>query len=113
MISKEEFVKALDEIVEFENKLDKLREVSTDLSLSFSDIGGMLVQSLIRVMCLSCGLNPDEKYGDDISWWVYETDCGKDKKMNVVEYKKKKYHIDTPSDLYDFIERVYKNKRRK
>lgn len=109
MISKEEFVKALEEIVEFENKLDKLREVSTDLSLSFSDIGGMLVQSLIRVLCLSCGLNPDEKYGDDISWWVYETDCGKDKKMNVVEYKKKKYHIDTPSDLYDFMNFVREN----
>lgn len=111
MISKEEFVKALDEIVEFENKLDKLRGVSTDLSLSFSDIGGMLVQSLIRVLCLSCGLNPDEKYGDDISWWVYETDCGKDKKMNVVEYKKKKYHIDTPSDLYDFINFVRENQQ--
>lgn len=111
MISKEEFVKALDEIVEFENKLDKLRDVSTDLSLSFSDIGGMLVQSLIRVLCLSCGLNPDEKYGDDISWWVYETDCGKDKKMNVVEYKKKKYHINTPSDLYDFMSFVRENQR--
>ena len=101
----------MNEIVTFEEKLDKLRDISADLSLGLADMGGMLVQSLIRVLCLSCGLNPDEKYGDDISWWVYETDCGKDKEMNVVEYKKKKYHINTPDDLYDFIELVYKRRK--
>ena len=111
MMNKKEFIKAINEIVTFENKLDKLRGISVDLSLGLADMGGMLVESLIRVLCLNCGLNPDEKYGDDISWWVYETDCGKNKKMNVVEYKKKKYHIDTPSDLYDFIVLVYKGRK--
>lgn len=103
MICKKEFIKAIDTIKEYQKRLEILRQVSHDLTIGIGEVADRLPDTVIRLLCISCGLNPDEKYGDIISWWIYETDFGANKKMNKIYIGKKKFVLNTMEDLYNFI----------
>lgn len=110
MISKQEFLKAIKTIEDYDIKLDAIRAISPSLSLGIVELTERVQDTYIRLLELNCELDPDINYGTDISWWIYETDFGRKKNMNKIYIGKKAYTIDTAEDLYNFI--VF-NKRRK
>lgn len=107
MISKKEFIKHIDRLKQMNAKLEKLSLVSRDLGIGIIEIIEWVPDSLIEMLCINCGVDPDEKYGDIISWWIYDTKYGSDNKLNKVTVGKKIYKLKTAEDLYDFIKENY------
>lgn len=111
MITKKEFLKAIKTIEDYNMNLDAIRIVSPALSLGIVELIEKVQDTYIRLLELNCGLDPDIDYGTEISWWVYETDFGRNKEMNAIFVNNKAYQINTAEDLYDFI--VFDKKRKK
>lgn len=111
MISKEEFLKAIKTIEDYDIKLDAIRVISPGLSLGIVELIERVQDTYIRLLELNCELDTNIDYGTEISWWIYETDFGRKKDMNKIYIGKKEYQINTAEDLYDFI--VFDKKRKK
>lgn len=94
MLTKEEFVKHLNTIVEWENKfdcfVDSFESVSEDCS------GGVFAAKLMAsyVDLLEKSVNDEVKL---VSWWLWELG-GTKVTVNGIDYD-----IDTPERLYDLI----------
>lgn len=112
MITKKEFLQAIKTIEEYNIKLDAIRVVSPALSLGIVELVERVQDTYIRLLERECGLDPDIDYGTEISWWIYETDFGRNKKMNKIYIGKKEYPINTAEDLYDFITIDKKRKKK-
>jgi len=100
MIDKKTFVQIINNIVEQE-KID-------------SDFGKAL-ESVCDSYCLygtknkiyqSLFLTLKEIFKDKndwIVWWIYETDCGKNKELKAYYKNKKEIKLNTSEQLYDFL----------
>lgn len=103
MIDKKEFVKTIKVIKQVHNNYEALRKISPDLSMGVGECGShILIDTLIKVLCIDLGIKIDTHYGDTISWWIYETDYGKNDSLAVM-VDNKKINIKTAEALYDFI----------
>lgn len=111
MISKDEFLKSINRLKEFDEKLDKISKVSRDLCMGIVEVSEWLPDSIIRLLCINCNINPDESNMDIISWWVYETKYGADEKMNKVTLVDKVYVLKTAEDLYNYIKEIYNQEK--
>lgn len=111
MISKDEFLKSINRLKEFDEKLDKISKVSRDLCMGIVEVSEWLPDSIIRLLCINCNIDPDESNMDIISWWIYETKYGTDEKLNKVTIIDKVYILKTAEDLYNYIKEIYNEEK--
>lgn len=102
MLTKEQFIVAMNDIVENYNFIMGLEGGLGDYISEHS-----LIDSYIKTLELSMGCVISEVYGGTISWWIYDTDCGKDRPYVYLKphnsNKQIKLKIKTVEDLYDYI----------
>lgn len=103
MLNKKQFVDIMNKIIIFENQLERIREL--DSNLPFFIINNSLIDPLIELLEVSMGLTVDKNYGTVISWWIYDCQCGKKKLSAYIEKSKRKikYDLATPEKLYNYI----------
>ena len=104
MLDKNTFCRIINEIIKVNKKLDMLREVNSTMALSIVEEYS-LQDELITLLELNMNLPISDKYGSTISWWVYDTNFGKDKPFiyfNKNEQDEEKFILDTAEKLYDF-----------
>ena len=99
MITKEDFVKALNDIKKVHDKIQKVNELNKDMASAILDYS--LQDILIDVLAKSLSLSFNNYYGHMIAWWIYENDFGK-KHLEVYQPNDKTFYISTPEELYDF-----------
>ena len=107
MIEKDLFLKTIKHIKEYEDKLTALSEISSDLSIGISGVVNWLVDDLTNTLCLTCNINPF-KSDNLISWWIYDTNFGKNHAW--IKVDKIKYSLKTPEQLYEYIVKNYGDK---
>lgn len=114
MLNKKDFTRAINLIEINENKINKLDEVSRYASLFV--LGYSLKDEMIELLETAMGIIPDEKYGSIISWYIYDNNYGK---KNLKVYisgkngKRRKYTINTPEKLYNYILKYKENEEKK
>lgn len=104
MLDKNTFCRIMNEIIKVNEKLDKLQEVNSGMALSIVEQYS-LQDELITLLELNMNLPVSDKYGSTISWWIYDTNFGKDKPFiyfNKDEQDEEKFILDTVEKLYDF-----------
>lgn len=108
IISKERFVKIMNQIRDTQDLETKIWELTSEYTnhLYYDDTEIMfptLVDPLIEVLEHMF----DEEVTQTIQWWCYDEDFGRDFKKNDFGYtiNGKQYHLDlsTPDNLYDFL----------
>lgn len=115
MISKETFCKVIDEVQAVNERIDNLQEVNSGLALSFVEEYS-IQDELISVLEEDMNLYVDPKYGSTISWWIYETNFGKDSPyiwLNKGKKDEEKLILDTVEKLYDYCVKEGKSNSRK
>lgn len=104
MIDKETFCNIINKIIEVNEKLDKLQEVNSGMALAIVEEYS-LQDELIAVLEKVMDLPVDEQIGSSISWWIYDTQFGKDRPYIYIdkdEHDENKIKIDTVEKLYDW-----------
>lgn len=104
MLDKNTFCRIMNEIIKVNEKLDKLQEVNSGMALSIVEQYS-LQDELITLLELNMNLPISDKYGSVISWWIYDTNFGKDRPFiyfNKDEQDEEKFILDTVEKLYDF-----------
>ena len=103
MIKRETFIKAINDIINTDKRLDELNKVNSYASSLVMDY--TLEDSLIMVLAVAMNLPIDPRFGSTISWWIYDTKCGKDKPFIWIgkgSRNERKLNLDTVEKLYDF-----------
>lgn len=107
MISKERFVeymsaikKAEDKEREFDKALRNLNRDNEGIALIYSDEITVMTKMVCDLMDIE--YNSQDYYGDDIQYFIYECDWGKND-MAIIETDGKEIHLKTIEDLYDYI----------
>ena len=111
MLDKNTFCRIMNEIIKVNEKLDKLQEVNSGMALSIVEQYS-LQDELIALLELNMNLPVSDKYGSTISWWIYDTNFGKDKPFiyfNKDEQDEEKFILDTVEKLYDFCKQEGKS----
>lgn len=104
MLDKNTFCRIMNEIIKVNKKLDMLQAVNSGMALSIVEQYS-LQDELITLLELNMNLPISDKYGSTISWWIYDTNFGKDKPFiyfNKNEQDEEKFILDTVEKLYDF-----------
>ena len=103
-ITEEKFVDIMDKLIEYKNILDNFSSSLEDSGfLRLADDNELdagfceLLDSFARML----GLLEDENFGNDLSWYIFETDCGRE--INTVMVNGVEYSIRTVEDLYKLI----------
>lgn len=97
MITKEDFVKAINDIKRVHDKIQKVNELNKDMALAILDYS--LQDTLIDVLAKSLSLSFNNYYGHTIAWWIYENDFGKNNLE--VFHKDKIFTVPTVEELYE------------
>lgn len=101
MLNKKDFVKAIDDIAK------KCKYVfSLEYELSIYMLNHSLIDSYIETLEKAINCKVSERYGSAISWWIFETECGKKDPYIWIECKnkkQKKLKINTSEKLYNYI----------
>lgn len=103
MLSKETFIQIMNNIIDYNERLDKLREVNSTAVEFIIDYS--LQDELIAVLEVAMNLEVHQELGSTISWWIYDTQCGKDEPIIWFDKgtkKEEKLVLDTVEKLYDF-----------
>lgn len=102
MISKKTFIEVMKSIIECNKKIDELANANPNAVEFIIDYS--LQDELITVLEEAMNLYIDPVIGSTISWWVYDTEFGKNSPNIYVKSKKskKKIVIDTVEKLYDW-----------
>ena len=101
-MTKEQFVRILNLIKEYDEKLDVLFEANRTIAMGIVEHYD-LKDAIIETLEYAMNVKTDPNYGSDISWWVFETEYGK--KNPYVYIKGRKYSITTPEKLYNLIKK--------
>lgn len=104
MINKETFCSTIKEIIKVNEALDELQNANPGIALSIVEEYS-LQDALISVLEQSMNLYVDNKFGSTLSWWIYETEFGKDKPylwLGKKRSEKNKITLDTVEKLYDW-----------
>lgn len=100
MISKETFIKIIDNIIN-QHKIDN------DVSQSLSKISdGFCLLNIDNKIYISLQIILAEIFQDNDGWiskWLYEINFNKNKKMNAFYKNKKEIKIKNVEQLYDFL----------
>ena len=111
MISKKEFIKTIKHIKEYEDKLTDLSKISSDLTIGISSIIDWLIDDLTNTLCIACNIDLSKEYDNLISWWIYDTNFGKNHAW--IKFNNVKYILNTVEKLYDYISETYGDKNDK
>lgn len=109
MIKQELFIKTLKLLEDNDKKMDNLEKALKSINLDFCSLRGMtmsLTEHIITLLEDSMSLTKDEYCGTDISWWIYDTNFGKENPEIIIHYKtkdEKHILIDTAEKLYNYI----------
>ena len=102
MLTKEHFIEAMNDI---KNNYEYIIKQEYELGLYLTEHS--LLDSYIKTLELSMGCAISKAYGGTISWWIYDTDCGKNRPYVYLKphnsNKQIKLKIKTIEDLYDYI----------
>lgn len=107
MITKEDFVKAINDIKRVHDKIQKVNELNKDMASAILDYS--LQDTLIDVLAKSLSLSFNNYYGHTIAWWIYENDFGKNNLE--VFHKYKIFTVPTAEDLYELCLKEANKKR--
>ena len=117
MISKEKFVKILNrlkETTDLQNQINELFMRARDnIENDFCNAGSFMISHEDVVVDLLEEIFGDSGEYPNTSWWIYETDYGRNKKMNKIyeEDAKTVYkELNTAEDLYDYLLENYKKR---
>lgn len=105
MLSKQEFVRAINKLTAMDEKEHSIYKAS-DGAFSFSEIKeySELFTNYVRLLELSMNIDPDqEKYGSDISYFIYELNYGEKWTPTSITIDGKSIDISTPEKLYDYL----------
>ena len=100
-LTKEEFVKIIEEFVSLKNDEYAVHEALKKFDPDFGFFSLSRYETLL-VRILESALNDKSQW---ISWWIYEKECGKRKKMTVSDKKGKALPSRTPGDIWELIKR--------
>lgn len=122
MITKEEFVEIIERLRETNDiiaKINKLVHESKEAKMNdYMNVGQLMIcheDIVVKLLGKLMNLEYIEHIGTELSWWIYETDYGRDKKRNWIEINGKKIKIATAEKMYDYLmaERKDKNEQRR
>jgi len=102
-MNKQQFIEIMEELISIKNDQEALNKALHKFDPDFNYF------SFGRFECLlgeAVKIAMDDKY-DNISYWLYELNCGKDAKKNSVTKDGKPIPIKTLSNLYDLIKADY------
>ena len=106
MLSKEKFVEIMNTLDRKSRQWDKLRDDMNELS-SYSPVDfypcidyiNIIEELLVDIFNL-----PElEHTSNDISYWMYEMDFGREAKSHPIRTNHKTYILDTAEKLYDYL----------
>ena len=107
MISKNAFVKALNQIKTVNEYTDKFNDWLTEYGADGCFYPPTCNDQLVMVLEEGMELEPNEFGNTDISYFVYELYCGKTWKpgctTDVVDGKEIEVDMSTPEKLYDYL----------
>ena len=107
MITKQEFVKIINRLRDYNNLQDKIQELFKDnidnQEMDFMNAGSICVGHETIVVKLLENMFNDR--GNLISWWLYEQDYGRSVNIDDVfdEEIEKFVDLTTPEKLYDYL----------
>ena len=110
MISKNEFVEILERLKEandLQNKVNELfRDARDNVENDFCNGASLMISHESIVIQLLEDMFNDRFEYPNISWWIYETDYGRNKEMNKIYNSDGKTiykSLDSAEDLYDYL----------
>ena len=106
MLSKEKFVEIMNTLDKKSKQWDKLRDDMNELSSYFPvdfypciDYINIIEELLVDIFNM-----PELEYAsNDISYWMYEMDFGREAKSHPIRTNNKTYILDTAEKLYDYL----------
>ena len=102
MISKDDFIKRLDEILEMEEMDAEFEKALRKFAPS--DFTGFSRSNLIAKKIESLEEDVEDSYGY-VCWWLYEADRGQaEDSLCTIEDEDNKWIIKTAEDLYDYLQ---------
>lgn len=102
MISKQKFKQYIEFLKNYESKLEKANSALQNISTEFTGIYGIASPIIDQYMNMLTDLMGLTKVDSDLLWWwCYEQNFGKD--TCEAWFQKKKYHLNTPEKLWDYI----------
>ena len=113
MISRKDFKHVMNEIITVNDRLDKLQAVNSEFALSIVE-NYSLQDELITLLEKLMNIPVDAQFGSTISWWIYETEFGKNNPYIYIDNKgtEIKYVLDSVDKLYDFCIEESKERRK-
>ena len=105
MITKQEFVKIIDRLKNYNDLQDKIQELFKDnienKEMDFMNAGSICVgHETLVVKLLENMFNDKESW---IGWWLYECNYGRDFSLGDLEVDGVEIDLTTPEKLYDFL----------
>ena len=104
MLNKQDFCEAIKEIIKYQESLEELNNVDSNLSTAIIE-GYSLLDPMIHVLDSAMNLPSDPQIGSTVSWWIYDTKCGTDHPevwFNKDKKDEECFILDTVEKLYDF-----------
>ena len=104
-LSKEEFVKVINEIERWFKFRDALNEVYGDYDGEAPwDPSGILVDKMVHLLNVMFDLEETITFGSDIDYFIFELDFGRNPDDLYIEEKNgNKIYISSAEELYDWI----------
>lgn len=104
MLSKNEFVQAINRLKAMDEKEHSIYK-ATDGAFSLSEIEeySELFTNYVRLLELSMDVEPDQQYGSDISYFIYELNYGEKWTPNSVTVDGESIDISTAEKLYEYL----------
>ena len=105
MLTKKQFIERLNFIKEYQEKMNTFDKALKEFA--HSDFTGFYDENIYAHLLNNLIEDMDDKY-DTISWWICETDWGKEEEMTAIWEKddpddKPTWNIKTPEDLYAYL----------
>ncbi len=104
MITKEQFVKIINRLRDYNDLQDKIQDLFRDnidnQEMDFMNAGSICVGHETIVVGLLENMFNDT---DTISWWIYELDYGRSFKLGNMTVDGEDIDLSTPEKLYDYL----------
>lgn len=103
-MTKEKFVKYLEELEKLQAIEMSITNAFRELDDNFNMISFSRYENLLVRLLEECVGDVNDTYGSWTSWWIYETNFGKDKKMAKSHtVHGKRFPLKNAGDLYGLI----------
>lgn len=104
MITKQEFVKIINRLRDYNDLQDKIQDLFRDnidnQEMDFMNAGSICAGHESIVVKLLENIFNDK---DTISWWLYECNYGRDFSLGDLEINGVEIDLSTPEKLYDYL----------